>query len=164
MRAKRVIYLAVVLIPLLAGCKGKEREIPPPLPIKGETECRIDGMILLNYPGPKAQIHYRDGRVDFFCETKEPFQIYIQPGRRSEIVAFYVQDAARIDWKDARGGWIDAREAIYVVGSSRKGSMGPTYAPFRKDERDKAVAFMKRYGGRLMTFDELIKWLEGRDE
>lgn len=166
MRDGRPILIVVVFLLILSGCQGKGREAPPPppAPIKEDTECRIDGMILHLYPGPKAQIHYRDGHIDFFCETKEPFRIYLQPGMKARIVAFYVQDTARIDWKDPKGGWIDARKAIYVVGSTLKGSMGPTFAPFRNDERERALEFIKRYGGRLMTFEELIRWLEGKDE
>lgn len=124
--------------------------------IADTTECALDGMILANYPGPKAQIHYRGGKeTDFFCETKEMFYVYLEPGRKAEITGLFVQETAGIKWEKPEDNWLPAKDLIYVVGSSLKGSMGPTFAPFK--QRADADAFVKEYGGEIKNFDEIIK-------
>ncbi len=141
----------------LWGCKAEEKaEVPPPRDVPAEAECAVDGMIVANYPGPKAQIHYRGGKApEFFCETKEMFMVYLEPGRKAEITAVYVQDTAEVDWAKPVDAWIDAKSALYVIGGSLKGSMGPTYAPFSR--REDALKFIEKYGGEIKTFDELLK-------
>ena len=53
----------------------------------------------------------------------------------------------------ALGAWIDARTAIYVHGSKRKGSMGPTFASFSKEED--AQKFIAEYGGTLVRMADI---------
>ncbi len=153
-----VSFLSLLLLLfVLYACKSKvEERYPAPDSIKESTECVIDGMLLVNYPGPKAQIFYNDkDSPDFICETKPLFRIYLQPGMKTRIRAIYVQDTSQIDWKHPKGGWIDAFRAWYVVGSRLKGSMGYTYAPFTKKED--AIDFAQRYGGKVMNFESLLK-------
>lgn len=158
-RRVRIVLLAALFI-YPACAKEDTREAKPAIELSGEDECALDGMIVANYPGPKAQILYKgDRKPDFFCETKEMFQIYLEPGRKAEISAVYVQDTSEIDWKKPEDSWIDARSAYYVVGSRRMGSMGPTYAPFA--DRNAALVFVEKYGGKVMNFDDLIKQLGG---
>ena len=91
--------LATVLIAgilLLAGC-GEEVK-PNAQEITGNTFCALDGMLLLDYPGPKAQIHYDQGSPEFFCDTVEMFSIYTRPEQEKRILAVYVQDMGKADW------------------------------------------------------------------
>lgn len=141
---------------LITACSGEQQEqkitaVNPP----EETACDVDGMILSRYPGPKGQIHYKDSkRIDYFCETKEVFRVYAEPGMPARIAAAFVQDAGETDWSRPEGHWIDATRAYYVVGSNRIGSMGKTYAPF--SDKAKAEAFAGKYGGTVKTFDQLL--------
>ncbi len=147
-------FLAVVLaggILTLAGC-GEEVK-PDPQEITTGTYCALDGMLLLDYPGPKAQIHYDQGPPDFFCDTMEMFAIYLEPEQRKRVVAIYTQDMGKADWTKPQGYWIDARTGFYVTGSRRAGSMGPTLASFAREED--AQAFVKRYGGQALRFDQV---------
>lgn len=138
---------------LLAAC-GQTTETPlRPAEVTRDTTCSLDGMVLADYPGPKAQIHYGEGQPEFFCDTIEMFSIYLRPEQQRRVRAMFVQDMAKTDWNDPRGHWIDAKTAFYVMGSSRRGSMGPTLASF-SSEQD-ARAFAQKYGGRVLRFDEV---------
>lgn len=116
------------------------------------TTCSLDGMLLADYPGPKAQIHYADRpEPEFFCDTMEMFGIYLKPEQVRPVKALFVQDMGKADWDQPQGAWIDAKGAWYVVGSSRHGSMGPTVASFAL-EAD-AQKFADKHGGKLLNFD-----------
>ena len=145
-------FLAIILasgILMLAGC-GEEVK-PDPQEITTGTFCALDGMLLLDYPGPKAQIHYDQSPPDFFCDTMEMFAIYLEPEQKKRVVAIYTQDMGKADWTKPQGHWIDAKTAFYVTGSKRAGSMGPTLGSFVREED--AQAFVKQYGGQVLRFD-----------
>lgn len=143
------IFVSGVLT--LAGC-GEDIK-PDPQEITPGTFCALDGMLLLDYPGPKAQIHYDQGPPDFFCDTMEMFAIYLEPEQKKRIVAIYTQDMGKADWTKPQGHWIDARTAFYVTGSRRAGSMGPTLGSFAREED--ARAFVEQYGGQVLRFDQV---------
>lgn len=154
-RTKRTpCWLAAALLGGLLSLAGCGEPIKPdPQEIKVGTSCALDGMLLLDYPGPKAQIHYDQGEPDFFCDTMEMFASYLEPEQRKRVLAIYTQDMGKADWRKPEGHWIDARTAFYVTGSQRAGSMGPTLASFA-NEAD-AQAFIKQYGGQLLHFDQV---------
>jgi|GEM_PF-4208897 len=82
---------------------------------------------LTDYPGPKGQIHYAgEDRPWFYCDTIEVLNTLLLPEQIRKVNAVYVQDMGRADWDNPKGAWIDARTALYVQGSKRKGSMGAT--------------------------------------
>lgn len=137
---------------LLVACGEADRPAPP-REIAKDTVCVLDGMLLADFPGPKAQIHYAAGEPDFFCDTKEMFAIFLRPEQQRRIVAIYTQDMAKADWTDPEGNWIDAKSAFYVAGSKLKGSMGPTLAAFA-GEPD-AQSFAKQHGGKVLRFDQV---------
>ncbi len=119
-----------------------------------DTACSLDGMILADFPGPKAQIHYLNGQApDFFCDTVEMMSIYLAPEQQSKVATIYTQDMGQTDWEQPRGHWIDARTAWYVVGSSQHGSMGKTFASFSQ-EAD-AKNFAEKFGGEIVRFGDI---------
>jgi copper chaperone NosL len=146
------IALALAVLSLVAAC-SREQAPPAAQEVTSETACALDGMLLNDYPGPKAQIHYGDGSTEFFCDTVEMFSLLLQPESRRRVLAVYTQDMGQADWKQPRGHWIDARAAYYVQGSRLKGSMGPTFAAFAHQQD--AEAFAKKYGGKVLGFDEV---------
>ena len=149
-RAPGALLLATAL--LLSAC-GDTPPPAKPLEITQGTACSLDGMILQDFPGPKGQIHYEHSAPEFFCDTKEMFSIYLRPEQKKRIVAIYTQDMGKADWSQPQSYWVDAKTAFYVVGSSRRGSMGPTIASFAV-EAD-AGAFAKQYGGKVLRFDQM---------
>ncbi len=146
--------LAVLFVGMLvlAGCSEKKAPTRP-LEIGKGTVCALDDMVLQDFPGPKAQIHYEQSAPEFYCDTREMFSIVLRPEQKKRIIAVFTQDMGKADWSHPQGHWIDARGAFYVVGSSRKGSMGPTVASFGA-EAD-AKAFSAQYGGKILRFDQV---------
>jgi copper chaperone NosL len=140
---------------VLAACgKPEDPGALVPVEIDRSTACSLDGMLLADYPGPKAQIHYADRpEPDFFCDTVEMFAIFLKPEQVRPVRALLVQDMGKADWAEPRGNWIDAKSAWYVHGSSRHGSMGPTIASFAL-EAD-AQRFAREHGGKVLAFADV---------
>lgn len=140
----------------LAGCgdrTGDARTLAP-VEIGAATSCELDGMLLADYPGPKAQIHYAGAAAPvFLCDTVELFNMMLRPEQVRKVMAVYVQDMGKADWEQPRGNWIDARAGFFVLGSKRHGSMGPTIGSFAQ-ELD-AKKFVERWGGRVLRYDEI---------
>ncbi len=147
---KKPVEMLLIVV-LLAGC-GADRPVAPQEITTG-TACALDGMLLADYPGPKAQIHYDQGDPDFFCDTVEMFSIYTRPEQQKRIIAIYTQDMGKADWTKPQGNWIDAKTAVYVAYSRRMGSMGPTLGAFAREED--ARTFVKEHGGEVLRFDQI---------
>lgn len=120
-----------------------------------ETACELDGMILKDYPGPKAQIHYAEGKPEFFCDMMELFMMVLAPEQKRLITAVFVQDMGKTSWEHPAGNWIDAKSAIYVVGSKKLGSMGPTFGSF--SSMQDAEAFVQKEGGKILRFEQITQ-------
>jgi len=150
---------AITGLPALAGLSGCAKDADagaPPAPAEFDrtTSCGLDGMLLADYPGPKAQVHYADQKKPvFFCDTVELFSTLLAGEQARQVRAAYVQDMASADWDAPHGHWIDARTAWYVFGSKRRGSMGPTIASLAT--RSDADQFAATYGGRVLRFGEI---------
>ena len=139
----------------LVGCSRTETTASlAPVEIDRATSCELDGMLLADYPGPKAQVHYAgQDKPAFFCDTVELFNTLLAGEQVRAVQAAYVQDMGRADWNAPEGHWIDAKTAFYVLGSKRHGSMGPTIASFAQ-EAD-ATKFTTEYGGKLLRFADI---------
>ena len=149
-RFRSVAIMAAVAL-TLSACGAREAATTVPREIAAGTSCSLDGMLLADYPGPKAQIHYAgQDTPDFFCDTVEMFNVYLQPEQVRDVRAVFVQDMGKAVWDQPRGHWIDARSAFFVVGSRRHGSMGPTIASFAV-EAD-ARTFAAAHGGEVVPF------------
>lgn len=150
------VAASLLLAGLMTACDGhkdKAAAVQPVL-IDAGTTCSLDGMVLADYPGPKAQIHYAgQARPDFFCDMTEMFNTWHHQEQARRIAAIYVQDMGKTSWDQPDGHWIDAKTAFYVVGSKRLGSMGPTIGSFGS-EAD-ARKFAAENGGTVLRFDQV---------
>ena len=141
---------------LLSACGEKVETAVAAVEIDPATTCDLDGMLLADFPGPKAQIHFKgEAKPSFYCDTVEMFSTLLKPEQVKAIRAVLVQDMGKADWDQPRGNWFDARTGIYVMGSKRKGSMGPTIASFSM-EAD-AQAFVAKNGGKVLRFAEITR-------
>lgn len=139
---------------LLAACGQQAAQTLAPLEITRDTACSLDGMTLADYPGPKAQIHYAgQAAPEYFCDLMEMFNVTQKPEQARKVLAIYVQDMGQADWDNPQGHWIEARNAFFVSGSRKMGSMGPTLGSFAK-EKD-AKKFAAANGGRVLKFGEV---------
>ncbi|WP_313081083.1 nitrous oxide reductase accessory protein NosL [Pulveribacter sp.] len=142
---------------LLAACgdqgAGSQQALSP-LEIDRGTSCELDGMLLADYPGPKAQVVFAgQGKPSFFCDTVEFFNTMLAGEQVRAVSAAWVQDMGQAKWEEPQGHWIDAKGAFYVLGSKRHGSMGPTIASFAQ-EAD-ATKFAGEYGGKVMRYGDV---------
>ncbi|WP_079433983.1 nitrous oxide reductase accessory protein NosL [Zoogloea sp. LCSB751] len=148
--------LAAVLLAcgLLTACGKTMDNSVAPTELGKDTYCALDGMLLGDYPGPKAQIHYAgQPEPEFFCDTMEMFSIYLKPEQARKVAAIYVQDLDKTTWEEPKGAWIDAKTAFYVVGSKKRAAMGPTLPSF--GTREGAQKFAAAEGGKVLAFSEV---------
>lgn len=146
----RLSSLAAIV--LLAACSQAAMNILPQEPTR-DTACALDGMLLLDYPGPKAQMHFAEGKPEFYCDVLDMFRIMLSSEQKRPVSAMFVQDMGKTSWEHPTGNWIDAKSAIYVTGSRKLGSMGATFGSF--SSMQDAEAFMKKEGGKIMQFDQI---------
>lgn len=154
--ASLVLPFAVVfaLIFSLSGCDKQSAAVTPQELTAGDS-CSLDGMSLLDFPGPKAQIHYASGEPDLFCDTTEMFSIYLQPEQQKRVTGIFTQDMAKTSWEEPRNNWVDAKKMFFVLGSKRHGAMGPTLASFAQQQD--AEKFAKEYGGQVYRFEQITR-------
>ncbi len=148
---------ALAALLLFLSCSGETPE-PEALPLRRDVVCSVDGMILMDYAGPKAQMVHLNGNRSYFCDTREAFEAILRAvaGRRVRSVWFQTLDSA--PWEAHADGWEpgrghDGEGLCFVAGSARRGAMGPTLAPFSR--RGNADAFAAAHGGTVYTFDEI---------
>ena len=154
-RIRTTLMLAALAAAALSACgQSATPTAIVPQEIERGTTCSLDGMLLADYPGPKAQIHYAgQTEPDFFCDTVEMFHTLLEPEQLRAVRGVFVQDMAKADWNAPHGHWIDARNAFYVYGSKRDGSMGPTIASFALEAE--ATKFAAEYGGKVDRFADI---------
>ncbi len=151
-RVVRACLGGIVLLGLLAACSQSVPKVSALEP-DSNTACALDGMLLKDYPGPKAQVHYAEGKPDFFCDLMDLFSVLLAPEQKRAQTAVFVQDMGKTAWDHPAGNWIDAKLAVYVAGSKKLGSMGPTLASF--SQASDAEAFAKKEGGRVVRFEQI---------
>ncbi len=151
-----MVFATLCAAVALSACGDRAEAPVVAVEIDPATTCDLDGMLLADYPGPKAQIHFKDeAKPAFYCDTVEMFNTLLKPEQVKPIRAVLVQDMGKADWEQPRGNWFDARTGIYVLGSKRRGSMGPTIASFLQ-EAD-AQAFATKNGGKVLRFAEVTR-------
>ncbi|MFC5579673.1 nitrous oxide reductase accessory protein NosL [Rhodanobacter terrae] len=152
----RAVVPALALT-LLVGCGGSTAPAQHAVDIHPDDTCAVCGMYLDGSPGPRAEA-WVTGRAKplMFDSTRDFFAYVLQPENQPDLQELFVQDSARIDWRQpahAAISFIDARRASYVAWQPLPGSMGPTLAPFAT--RAAAAAFVREHGGAVFGFDEI---------
>ncbi len=159
MPTRRQMLTLLLALPALklAGCDSREDAAADgcsPIVLNDEHECALCGMTVVRHPGPKGQACLRDGNILAFCSVQDLLSWAWQPESAPHIRMLYVHDLSRTGWDEPVDDvWMDASQAVYVVGHDLKGAMGHPPAPFSA-EAD-AEDFASRHGGRLLAFDEL---------
>lgn len=143
---------ALAMLAALAACSHSAARLAAQEP-GDDTACAVDGMLLKDFPGPKAQVHYAEGKPDFYCDLMDLFSALLAPEQKRAVAAVFVQDMGKTSWEHPSGNWIDAKSAFYVAGSRKEGSMGATFGTFSRSED--AQAFVAKEGGKVLRFDEI---------
>ena len=89
-----LVTLMLAAVAALAACgQSATSTAVVPLEIEQGTSCSLDGMLLADYPGPKAQIQYAgQTEPDFFCDTVEMFHTVLDPEQLRAVRGIFVQD------------------------------------------------------------------------
>ncbi|MBU2873646.1 nitrous oxide reductase accessory protein NosL [Marinobacter salexigens] len=160
MKPVRLKLLSALLMfsVFLVGCSGETEEVvekPAAVHIEDGDECHVCGMAITRFPGPKGEvITEKEQTVHKFCSTRDMFAWSLQPENTMRKHTLYVHDMSQTEWESPDDtALIDAREAVYVVGSKRKGAMGQTLASFSTESA--AHDFMMEHGGEILAFDAI---------
>lgn len=146
MRRAAILLLAGLLLIASPGLAG-EAIMPPP---GDRDKCPVCGMFVKPYPEWTAAVVYRDGHAHYFDGAKDLFkflhgpQKYVASHRAEEVTAIVVTEYYALTP-------IDARSALFVVGSDVLGPMGRELIPLANAAD--ATEFIKDHGGRVLLFD-----------
>lgn len=142
----------------LSGCYGEtDAALPAPQELTRDAVGHYCGMIVADHSGPKAQIFMADRDTPlWFASVRDAFAFMLLPGEAKNVRAIYVNDMGKTsNWqKPDPDSWIDARNANFVLGSTRKGGMGlKETVPFGTSEA--AAAFAAQHGGHVVSFEKV---------
>jgi copper chaperone NosL len=157
MRRIDVAYALLALI-LLAGCNERQHAaLPSPHKMTAEAIGRYCGMNVLEHPGPKGQI-FAASLIEpvWFSSARDAIAFTMLPDEPKDIQAIYVSDMAKAQSWDKPGAdnWVEARKALFVIGSRVTGGMGGAEAvPF--SDRGAAEKFAAENGGQIVGFTEV---------
>lgn len=146
----------VLCLAFLAACSEQPEERPAPADLTRDAVGHFCGMIVLDHPGPKGQafVTGRDAPL-WFTSVRDAIAFSRLPEESGELRVIYINDMARAgSWEAPEPEWIPAQEAVYVIGSSRRGGMGALEAvPFSSQAA--AEDFVERYGGCTVSLEEI---------
>jgi len=151
-------FLIVALgLSFLGACKDKS-DAPSPVALTRAANGHYCSMIIIDHPGPKAQVFEKDtAQPLWFSSVRDALAYMRLPGEAQRVVVAYVHDMSRAtSWETPNndGIWIRAESAIYVLGSSKRGGMGAREAvPF--SDLNKAKNFVAEFGGRTVAFGDI---------
>ena len=146
---------ALIVLVLLGACDDEALPPPPPQELSGGEISHYDQMLVLDHAGPKAQI-WLESREEpvWFSSVRDAFAFSLLPEEPRDVAAIYVTDMGRAaSWAaPGPGVWIEAREAVFVIGSDMRGGMGAEEpVPFGTEAA--AQAFAAEHGGQVVAFD-----------
>lgn len=154
-------FAMLILALLLVACdssQNPESGHAPRTPGAADR-CPVCGMAILGWPGPKGQLFLTDAADPlFFDNTIDLMEYVLHPDHQARVGKVYVQDMSLADWDQPDvAPWIDARQAWFVAGHNRMGSMGPTLASF--GDKQAALAFRDQYQGEVLAYQDIDRTL-----
>jgi copper chaperone NosL len=159
---RKIVLLATFAGALvLAGCNDQKtaEAPPPPHEMTASAIGHYCGMNVLEHTGPKGQIILASHKEPvWFSSARDAISFTMLPEEPKDIRAIYVSDMTKApNWEQpGTKNWVDARQAVFVIGSRMKGGMGAEEAvPF--SDRSTAEKFAADNGGRIVAFNEIPK-------
>lgn len=152
------LSFALLAAMVLVGCSEKSTSaLPPPHTMTAEAIGHYCGMNLFEHGGPKGQI-LAASLIEpvWFSSARDTIAFTMLPDEPKDIQAIYVSDMAKASSWDKPGSdnWVEARKALFVIGSRVRSGMGGDEAvPF--SDRAAAEKFLAENGGRIVTFAEV---------
>ena len=146
-RITAAILICLLWIPFTLAA-GKN-----PVKPTSKDKCPVCGMFIHKYPDWLGEIIFGDGSVAFFDGSKDLFKYYFNIKRYNpKKTMAHIEAIFVTEYYDMR--LIDARKALFVIGSDVYGPMGRELIPFLTEPD--AREFMKDHRGRgILRFEEI---------
>lgn len=129
-------------------------------PIPPDARCPVCGMYPARFPRWAAQIVFGDGATHFFDSPVDLFMFLAEPARFDSARSGDDAAALYVTGFD-NGHWVDARRAVFVLGSKERGPMrGPDLPAFA--DTTAAEAFAAANGGHTLRFAEIDPTIVGK--
>ena len=109
--------------------------------------CNVCGMHLTKFYKTSHATTFKNGHKEQYCSIR--CQAHIDNEHSNKIKKIEVVDTKSLKL-------IDAKRAIYVVGSSKKGTMSPV-SKYAFEKKEDALSFQKNFGGEIHNFEESLK-------
>jgi copper chaperone NosL len=157
MKHTLAFLMAALLAGMTAGCNDQNVATPAPQEITEGVQAEFCGMALTEHPGPKGQLFLRgQDKPLWFASVRDTFAFAMLPEMPKNIAAIYVNDMGRVrNWaRPEPAMWVEARSAVYVIGSRHRTGMDTDEAvPFG----DPAAArqFAAENGGRVVSYQDM---------
>ena len=155
---KRFFFAAILVCAVAHFTYAGEPVKPAP-----GAKCPVCGMFVAKYPDWVGQIHFKDGSVEFFDGAKDLFKYYFdlkkyRPGRTQKDTG----DIYVTEYYDLRH--IDARKALFVIGSDVYGPMGRELIPLAT-QKDAHQFLGDHKGKRILKFEDItVKVIQSLDQ
>ncbi len=114
--------------------------------------CNVCGMHLSKYYKTNHVTEFKNGHKEQYCSLH--CQAQIHEDYENKINNIQVVDTNSLKL-------INAKEAFYIVGSSKEGTMSPV-SEYAFSTKDEALKFQKEFGGEIHTFEETLKLTKNR--
>lgn len=155
MKPTRLAAILILMLALAACGDDRAASLPPPQEPGANATGTICRMSLAEHAGPKGQVFLKgQGEPLWFSSVRDTFTwLLVDEGMEKTVAAIYLNDMARAtSWdKPEAGAWVEARDAVLVVGSDRGIDMGGAeLVPF--SDRAAAERFALAHGGHVLPF------------
>lgn len=158
-----IILITAILICSIGIADSAERRRRP---MTRRDKCPVCGMFVYKYPKWVAVIEFTDDSAHFYDGAKDMFKHLFNvskysPGKSAQdIMHIHVTDYYAV-------ALIDAKKALYVIGSNVLGPMGHELIPF-EDEASAKEFLEDHKGTRILRFsdisEETIKALDAAQQ
>jgi len=145
-------FTVAILICTMVISVATAEEKHPIQPSK-KDKCPVCGMFVYKYPDWVGEIIFKDGSTAFFDGPKDLFKYYFNLKKYNpektikDITAIYVTEYYDMEI-------IDAKTAVFVIGSDVYGPMGRELIPFVN--KSDAEGFKKDHKGkRILRFEDI---------
>jgi len=151
-RIRRLAAWTTALLTLALAPQALAQGKFAPRRIDKDQRCPVCHMYPIHYPKWRAEIIFKDNRMTAFDSPADLFRFYHhlrkydQRHTVADIGAVYVTDYQR-------GGWVNAKQASFVLGSKVYGPMGSDLPAFA--HKAEARRFAAKSGGKVLTFGEV---------
>lgn len=141
---KKILLVLLTFLAMAAVCLAVEQSVEAP------ADCTYCGMNRTTFAQSRMVVTYKDGSAGT-CSIN-CVVVDLKANKGKEVKSFQVGD---YDSKKL----INAMTATWVIGGNKKGVMTPV-AKWAFADKSGAEKFIKVNGGKLATFDEVLKATE----